>query len=232
MKVADTFLDRVRARIADQSIDPESDAYLSERIRAAARYFLDKLHLFKTLLAMTPKELDNKANTARLMRALVEFNDALTLSIAIMELLAAGTAFTPALYYRIKREVISNSMNNNPLLKKEKKPRTRKTRQPAADDSPGSAASSQPVTPTKATVPLSEDIENPGLFEILREWRNDRAKRENIPPYVVASTKALIAVANAVPTTPAQLRALPGWGPKSVARFGDDLLDVIAAADY
>ena len=88
------------------------------------------------------------------------------------------------------------------------------------------------VTPTKATVPISEDIQNPGLFEVLREWRNDRAKRENIPPYVVASTKALIAVANAVPTTLAQLRALPGWGPKSVARFGDDLLDVIAAADY
>lgn len=232
VKVADTFLDRVRARIADQSVDPESDAYLSERIRAAARYFLDKLHLFKTLLAMTPKELDNKANTARLMCALVEFNDALTLSIAIMELLAAGTAFTPALYYRIKREVISNSMNNNPLSKKEKKPRTRKTRQPVADDSPGTVASSKPVTPTKATVPLSEDIQNPGLFEVLREWRNDRAKRENIPPYVVASTKALIAVANAVPTTLAQLRALPGWGPKSVARFGDDLLDVIAAADY
>ena len=135
-------------------------------------------------------------------------------------------------YYRIKREVISNSMNNNPLSKKEKKPRTRKTQQPVADDSPGSAASSKPVTPTKATVSISEDIQNPGLFEVLREWRNDRAKRENIPPYVVASTKALIAVANAVPTTLAQLRALPGWGPKSVARFGDDLLDVIAAADY
>ncbi|MDD6723022.1 MAG: HRDC domain-containing protein, partial [Bacteroidales bacterium] len=116
--------------------------------------------------------------------------------------------------------------------KKEKKPRTRKTRQPVADDSPGTVASSKPVTPTKATVPLSEDIQNQGLFEVLREWRNDRAKRENIPPYVVASTKALIAVANAVPTTLAQLRALPGWGPKSVARFGDDLLDVIAAADY
>ena len=80
--------------------------------------------------------------------------------------------------------------------------------------------------------PVSDDIQNPGLFAVLCEWRTDRARRENVPAYVVASTRALIAVANAVPTSPAQLKALPGWGPKSVARFGEELLDVIASADF
>lgn len=212
VRVADTFLGRARARIMDEAVDPEADAYLSERIRAAARYFMDKLHEFKTLLARTPEEVDNKANTKRLVQAVTQFNDALSLVTAILEMLADGTVFSPALYYRIKREVIAGGMRKKPAAKKEKKTKA-KTEKPKA-------------------APVSDDIQNPGLFAVLCEWRTDRARRENVPAYVVASTRALIAVANAVPTSPAQLKTLPGWGPKSVARFGEELLDVIASADF
>ena len=131
---------------------------------------------------------------------------------AILEMLADGTVFSPALYYRIKREVIAGGTRKKPAAKKEKKTKA-KTEKPKA-------------------APVSDDIQNPGLFAVLCEWRTDRARRENVPAYVVASTRALIAVANAVPTSPAQLKALPGWGPKSVARFGEELLDVIASADF
>ena len=189
-----------------------ADTFLGERIRAAARYFMDKLHEFKTLLAKTPEEVDNKANTKRLVQAVTQFNDALSLVTAILEMLADGTVFSPALYYRIKREVVAGGTRKKPAAKKEKKTKA-KTEKPKA-------------------APVSDDIQNPGLFAVLCEWRTDRARRENVPAYVVASTRALIAVANAVPTSPAQLKALPGWGPKSVARFGEELLDVIASADF
>lgn len=222
VSVADTFIERARTRIMDPDCDPENDTYLSERLRAASRYFPDKLSSFKSLLARTPDELDNKANSKRLTQALSQFNDTITLATAIMELLANGTTFSPALYYRIKREVISNGMRKKPASKKAK---AKSADLPQATHT--TATTSTPDAPA-----AGDDIQNPGLFLVLKEWRADRAKRDKIPPYCVASTKALIAAANAAPATIAQLKSLHGWGDKTVSRYGDDILTLIATADY
>ncbi|MFO1534199.1 MAG: HRDC domain-containing protein [Thermoplasmatota archaeon] len=67
-------------------------------------------------------------------------------------------------------------------------------------------------------------------FEELREWRRDRARMEGVPPYFVASDRSLREVARARPATLDTLRTLRGFGPVKTAKYGAELLEVMAIA--
>ena len=63
----------------------------------------------------------------------------------------------------------------------------------------------------------------------MKAWRATKARAASVPAYVIFHDRTLEAVAAARPTTHAQLLALPGVGPVKVSRYGDDLLQVVAA---
>lgn len=65
------------------------------------------------------------------------------------------------------------------------------------------------------------------LFEALRAWRSERAKRDRVPAYVVLSDAHLAGIADAAPRTLAQLARCPGIGPTKLERYGDEILAVI-----
>ena len=69
-----------------------------------------------------------------------------------------------------------------------------------------------------------------GLFEALRTWRASAAREQGVPAYVVFSDATLAAIAEARPSEPAELLAVPGIGPVKVERFGAQLLALIAAS--
>ena len=50
-----------------------------------------------------------------------------------------------------------------------------------------------------------------------------------MPAYVVAPNATLAAIAAARPRTAAALLAVPGMGPSRVARYGADILEVVAS---
>ena len=72
--------------------------------------------------------------------------------------------------------------------------------------------------------------EDRDLFEALREWRRAAAAEAAMPPYIVFSDRTLVAIASARPASLHDLAALPGVGPKKLADYGTQVLDVVTAS--
>jgi ATP-dependent DNA helicase RecQ len=68
---------------------------------------------------------------------------------------------------------------------------------------------------------------DPDLFERLRRWRTEVARRDGVPPYVVFHDRALAELAARRPVDLDQLALVPGVGPAKLARYGGDLLEVL-----
>jgi len=76
----------------------------------------------------------------------------------------------------------------------------------------------------------SEQTLDPGdfaLFEALRVHRLEVARREGVPPYVVASDRTLRDLVALRPKDPEQLLLVYGIGPTKAARYGAGLLEVL-----
>lgn len=65
------------------------------------------------------------------------------------------------------------------------------------------------------------------LFEALRAWRKQTAEEASVPAFVVFTDATLQAIAEAEPTTTAQLLKLPGIGQTKATRYGAGALGVI-----
>ena len=66
------------------------------------------------------------------------------------------------------------------------------------------------------------------VFEALRAHRLSLARAAGVPPYVVASDRALRGIAQLRPTRVEQLIEVPGIGPAKLERYGSGLLAVVA----
>ena len=61
----------------------------------------------------------------------------------------------------------------------------------------------------------------------LRDWRRERAKADNVPPYVVFHDSVLQAIAAARPASLGELAQISGVGPAKLERYGDDVLALV-----
>ncbi len=68
------------------------------------------------------------------------------------------------------------------------------------------------------------------LFEALRAWRQETARDEGVPAYVVAHDRTLREIAVARPRNDAELALVWGLGPAKRERFGEGMLRVVAEA--
>jgi DNA helicase-2/ATP-dependent DNA helicase PcrA len=83
------------------------------------------------------------------------------------------------------------------------------------------------VKPTKAAAPEAADAE---LFGRLRAWRKAQAQAQSVPPYVVFSDAALVAIADARPDSRIGLARISGIGPTKLERYAEPLLAVLGGA--
>ncbi len=74
-----------------------------------------------------------------------------------------------------------------------------------------------------AQCPASYD-EN--LFESLRSWRLAQAGAQSVPAYVVFTDATLVAIAETVPTSEAELSQISGIGRTKLDRYGADVLEI------
>jgi ATP-dependent DNA helicase RecQ len=65
------------------------------------------------------------------------------------------------------------------------------------------------------------------LFERLRSWRGEQAKKQRVPAYVVLHNSHLEEISARKPTTTHELGAIKGVGLRRAARYGDELLALI-----
>ena len=77
----------------------------------------------------------------------------------------------------------------------------------------------------KTSVQLNS--KHPDLLNELVQVRNYMSENENLPPYIVASTKTLVQMADYMPETDKDLLKIYGFGKKKLARFGAEFLEVI-----
>ena len=70
----------------------------------------------------------------------------------------------------------------------------------------------------------------PPGFDVLREWRLERAKADEVPAYVVFHNATLAEIAERRPSTLAELGSVPGVGPAKLERYGEDVLAALAAS--
>jgi DNA helicase II / ATP-dependent DNA helicase PcrA len=80
-----------------------------------------------------------------------------------------------------------------------------------------------------ARAPRREAENLPPAFGVLRTWRLERAKADDVPAYVVFHNSTLAEIAERQPRTLAELARVPGVGPTKLERYGQDVLAALAA---
>ncbi|HEY8674383.1 MAG TPA: ATP-dependent DNA helicase RecQ [Candidatus Dormibacteraeota bacterium] len=73
------------------------------------------------------------------------------------------------------------------------------------------------------------DSDAGGRFERLRDWRRATSLEEGVPAYVVFGDRTLRELARRNPANTHALVDVPGIGPAKLARYGDEVLRVLAA---
>ena len=81
-----------------------------------------------------------------------------------------------------------------------------------------------PSLGAKSAGPADESV-----VERLRSWRLERSRADGVPAYVVLHDATLHEVASTKPATIGELAAVRGLGPAKLERYGDDILEVVAA---
>ena len=89
----------------------------------------------------------------------------------------------------------------------------------ARTSSRGTAAAAQAELPAEAKP----------VFERLRAWRATTAKEQGVPAYVIFHDATLRQIATEYPTTLAELGTVNGVGENKLAKYGQQILDTLAA---
>ena len=90
---------------------------------------------------------------------------------------------------------------------------------------PRRSSSSARTGPT----PDQLDPEDRLLFEALRNHRLEIARQQGIPPYRVASDRALRDIARLRPTDRVSLQLANGIGPNKAEMYGEGLVEIVLA---
>ena len=69
------------------------------------------------------------------------------------------------------------------------------------------------------------------LWQALRKWRQERARAEEIPAYMVCGDKTLRDIVEKMPRGLYGLRSIYGLGEAKIDKFGDEILEVLDSAD-
>jgi DNA helicase II / ATP-dependent DNA helicase PcrA len=67
------------------------------------------------------------------------------------------------------------------------------------------------------------------MFDALKSWRLERAQADEVPAYVVFNNATLAEIAERQPRTLGELALISGVGPAKLERYGQEVLDVLAA---
>lgn len=192
------------SRLVDEHADYENNAFLQERIHAAAGYFAEQIHPFYDVALRQSLETDNKQLKRQLEAAFKDLKDRFCQKEALLDFVYKE-GFSVSSYLR-RKALLSLEGTSTPAS------RAKIGRKPKEGGE---------------KMPISSDILHPELFERLRAWRNAEAARLNLPPYTVFAQKALIGISNLLPTDKEKLLCIPYVGRKGVEKYGDEVLDLV-----
>ncbi len=78
----------------------------------------------------------------------------------------------------------------------------------------------------KPSEPAIEPGDKP-LYDLLRKWRIERAKQENLPAYVYFRNDQLVSIVRTKPKSLEELKRNSGMGSTKVEKYGRQILDIV-----
>ena len=75
---------------------------------------------------------------------------------------------------------------------------------------------------------LEEEVGNPELVARLKQWRREKAKEENVAPFIILGNIVLLHIVDACPSTPEELLAVKGFGSSKMEKYGAEILNIVA----
>lgn len=67
------------------------------------------------------------------------------------------------------------------------------------------------------------------LLDRLKQWRAEKAQKEGVPVFIIATNKELIEVVKKRPVSIESLRQISGFGKKKIERHGKDVVSIVTA---
>lgn len=65
------------------------------------------------------------------------------------------------------------------------------------------------------------------IFEILRQWRNNKALSEGKQPFMVFNNATIKETADNPPQNVDDLGSIKGWGPAKIQKYGQEIIDLL-----
>ena len=65
------------------------------------------------------------------------------------------------------------------------------------------------------------------LLEKLKEYRFKKAKKENVPPYMILNSSSLKEISGRYPLNEEQLKDIGGIGPVKIEKYGKDIIEIV-----
>jgi len=222
MKISEQFHLQLK-QLLSKTENPEEDAFLQERIKKAAAYFLEKTGLILDELADgTFIETDNKDVRKRVNEAMSLF--LLQLRQKQKTLDACLNGFSTPSYLNAKAKASIEEEAPKP----KKKGKTSKGSS-LSKSIPQMSIDGKAKSPNEMAyqTSVSKDILHPELYEQLRSWRSALARERNVPAYIVLSQTALMGIVNLLPVDTTQLLRIPGFGKATLERYGNEILQIV-----
>ena len=81
--------------------------------------------------------------------------------------------------------------------------------------------------PVKLEQDNSGIVKHPLLLNLLREWRDTKAKETDLPHYMILPRRTMVTLVNFVPQSFAALKRIKGMGTKKSEKYGGEILEII-----
>jgi GTPase SAR1 family protein len=191
------------ARLIDASNDPATDPALAERVAKGQLYFEEQTERFAvSLLEEGMPDIDNKETRKIIERAIAPLIEECNVKTETLKALQGG--------FSIKKYLIAKA----------------KARIPVPIPKPsGEKKSAAGRKEKKGEDTL--DIQHPALYQALRAWRRAESEKTNLPAYSILQQRALVGIANLLPTSKSDLLAIPGIGKVIAERYGRQILELV-----
>ena len=73
------------------------------------------------------------------------------------------------------------------------------------------------------------DIEHPELFQLLKDWRSRTAEEKGLARFQILHQRVLIQIVVNLPDSRTKLRKINGVGKKTIEKYGEDILALVAS---
>ena len=185
-------------RMVEESNDPGHDPLIAERLTKGRGYFEENTRKIAVeLVGEGIPGIDNKEVRKTIERAYDNLQEELEVKMATLKAMEAG--------FSIKEYLAAKAKAKIEIPKQKTKAKK---------------------TPMEK-LEVSSDILHPRLYETLRQWRKKEAETNNQPAYTIFNQKALLGIANTLPTSAKELLSIPGIGKKIMDRYGVEILKMV-----